>query len=70
MARVSGKIVKIGDYVNFKNDVEQYGRIILIVNNTLTLSGDDEFEGENIGGDKETTVDASECWLDGVDLLP
>jgi hypothetical protein len=69
MASVDGKKVKVGDWVSFKADVEQSGKIVKIKDNMLILqAGDsdddgDTFDGDYIGGDTITEVRASDCWL-------
>ena len=66
MASVDGKVVKVGDYVCFKSDVEQCGKIVEINGNRLTLFRDYEgFEGGYIGGQNYTTEDADDCWIEG-----
>ena len=47
MATVDGQVVKVGDYVCFKSDYEQCGKITKIEGNRLTLFRDDE----GFGGD-------------------
>lgn len=68
-AQVEGQVVKVGDWVGFKSDIEQSGRIISISkskysNNTeLTLRNDNGFEGDYIGGNTITTEMARDCWV-------
>jgi len=68
-AIVEKEKVFIGDIVNFKCDVEQYGKIKAIkkvgsdYELTLESTSDEGFEGDFIGGDLTTTMKASECWL-------
>ena len=68
MATVNNKKVKVGDWVSFKADVEQCGKIIKIKGSILTLqAGDNEddgntFDGDYIGGSSTTEVRASDCW--------
>ena len=65
MATVEGKVVKVGDYVCFKSDVEQCGKITKINGNVLTLFRDDEgFDGDYIGGQNYTQQMASDCWIE------
>lgn len=67
-AIVEGKIVKIGDTVGFKCDIEQSGtitkirRIFHLVE--LTLENPHGFSGDYIGGRTITTALATECWID------
>ena len=68
MAKVDGQEVKIGDWVGFKSDIEQSGKIIAIKQTysgtSLTLENLSGFSGGYIGGDTITTELASDCWLD------
>lgn len=63
MATVEGKVVKVGDYVGFKSDVEQSGKIIKIEGNMLLLSNRNGFEGAYIGGQPMCWQTADRCWL-------
>lgn len=68
-ATVEGKIVKVGDHVGFKSDIEQYGKIIAIKADRyrgaiLVLENKNGFDGEYIGGETITEVDARDCWID------
>ena len=56
--------VKVGDWVGFKCDIEQYGQITKISGNTLHLRNNSGFEGGYIGGNIEHTESASDCYLD------
>ena len=50
MARVDGEIVNIGDWVSFKCDIEQSGKIYRIEGDRLFLeAGPNGFEGGYIG---------------------
>lgn len=65
---INGKQCFIGDVVCFKSDVEQCGRIKQIKqsrygNFMLLLTSEYGFQGDYIGGDLETLVDAADCWL-------
>jgi len=66
-AIVEGQIVGIGDYVSFKSDIEQGGRIVDVKRTymgvALTLQSDCGFEGAYIGGEEITTELARDCWL-------
>jgi len=57
--------VKVGDWVCFKCDIEQSGRIKAIRGNTLCLESEDGFEGEYIGGQTRHNEMASDCWIEG-----
>jgi hypothetical protein len=58
------KEIKIGQTVGFKSDVEQYGKVIAINGASLRLSNPNGFDGGYIGGQTETWVTASDCWID------
>jgi hypothetical protein len=69
MAKVDGKVVKVGDWVSFKSDIEQCGRIVAIKqsimgSDVLILENEDGFDGEYIGGETRTQEMASDCWLE------
>jgi hypothetical protein len=64
MARVDGRVVQIGDFVGFKSDIEQYGKIVKINGSNLLLKASSTFSGDYIGGEEFTTVDAANCWID------
>ena len=56
--------IEVGDWVGFKSDIEQYGKIKSIQRgrNTLILTNEDGFDGEYIGGDTETLVWFKDVW--------
>lgn len=56
--------IEVGDWVGFKSDIEQYGKIKSIQRgrNTLILTNEDGFDGEYIGGDTETLVWFEDVW--------
>ena len=63
----SRRVVSLGDWVGFKADVEQTGRILDIrIDSTgatvLVLTNPDGFDGDYIGGDRVTRQHASDCW--------
>lgn len=59
MATVEGKPVKVGDYVSFKEGMEDCGKIWKIEGSTLYICA---HEG---GGDEYCTVqDTSRCWIE------
>ena len=68
MATVEGQIVNIGDWVGFKSDIEQSGKIVAIkqtyAGTSLTLENTSGFSGDYIGGDTITTELARDCWID------
>ena len=69
MAQVDGQTVKIGDWVCFKSDIEQSGKIVEIkksyMGHSLVLENEHGFHGGYIGGDTITTELACDCWLEG-----
>jgi hypothetical protein len=65
VAKVDGETVKVGDYVCFKSDVEQCGKIYLIKGDRLYLqAGPNGFQGDYIGGAETTVEMASDCWIE------
>jgi len=68
-ALVEGQVVKIGDWVGFKADIEQSGKIVAIKQTyagaSLTLENLSGFYGDYIGGETITTELARDCWLEG-----
>ena len=68
MATVEGQTVKIGDWVGFKSDIEQSGKIVEIKKTyagvALVLENKHGFSGDYIGGDTITTELARDCWID------
>lgn len=65
-AKVEGNVVKVGDYVCFKSDYEQCGKIVEIIRGTTLVLFKDEngFGGDYIGGENYTRVDARDCWIE------
>lgn len=65
MAKVDGQQVQVGDWVSFKSDVEQSGRITAILSgNRLVLHNPNGFQGHYIGGLEATIERAEDCWID------
>ena len=68
-AIVDGQEVQIGDWVGFKSDIEQSGKIVEIKSSymgaSLVLENTSGFSGGYIGGDTITTELARDCWLEG-----
>ena len=69
MATVDGQPVKIGDWVSFKADIEQSGRIVHIAEDgrgraALTLENLAGFHGDYIGGQIRTVVRSDDCWVE------
>jgi len=60
------KIINIGDWVEFKADIEQCGKVIDIKgsgkNAELTLEDKDGFSGDYIGGETITHMEAKRCF--------
>ena len=66
-AMVDGQQVKVGDWVCFKSDIEQCGKIVQIkkgFGDTLVLENKNGFQGDYIGGDTVTQVSARDCWVE------
>lgn len=57
------QIVKVGDWVCFKCDIEQSGKIVAIRGNQLVLENEAGFEGEYIGGNTRHSEMACDCWI-------
>ena len=61
---------QIGEYVGFKCDIEQYGRVVKIEKSPfgygriLTLENNAGFEGAYIVGRTRTTIDERDVWFD------
>lgn len=66
MALVEGQRVQVGDWVSFKSDIEQSGKIEAILGgNRLVLTNPNGFQGDYIGGLETTIQSARDCWLEG-----
>ena len=70
-AKVDGKTVKVGDYVCFKSDYEQCGKVVKIRTNlfgrtelVLSTDSDDGFDGDYLCGSNTTVELASDCWVE------
>jgi hypothetical protein len=67
-ATVDGQRVKVGDWVSFKCDIEQSGKIVEIkqsyMGTSLVLENPNGFHGDYIGGETITTELARDCWID------
>ena len=66
-----GHILKVGDIVGFKCDIEQYGEIVDIKRpseffkpTVVDLSNPSGFDGEYIGGETKTTESIDDVWKD------
>jgi len=65
MATVDGQRVRVGDWVSFKSDIEQSGRIEAVLSEgRLVLTNPNGFQGDYIGGLETTIQLARDCWLD------
>ena len=67
-ALVEGELVNVGDYVGFKQDIEQTGVILKIRKDTmgrkeLVLGNEHGFDGGYIGGDTVAWAAPEDCWL-------
>lgn len=66
---VDGQVVRVGDWVSFKSDIEQSGRIVQIRTNSfgkpeLILENPNGFSGDYIGGQERTVERAQDCWVE------
>lgn len=64
MATVDGKKVAVGDWVSFKSDYEQSGRVERIEGENLHLFRESGFGGEYLRYEQRTVVRARDCWLE------
>jgi hypothetical protein len=70
-ALVEGKVVNVGDYVCFKSDYEQSGKIVAIKpgngygGKVLVLENPNGFGGEYLRYATQTQELASDCWIEG-----
>jgi len=62
--QIEGVTVGVGDWVGFKSDVEQGGRVKAVRGQQLLLENPDGFEGGYIGGQTEHYEDIDRCWVD------
>jgi hypothetical protein len=67
-AKVEGQVVRVGDWVGFKSDIEQHGQITKITEEycytKLHLHNDHGFSGEYLRYATDTVVDADDCWVE------
>ena len=56
--------IKVGDWVGFKCDIEQEGKVKSIhrSRNTLIVENDYGFYGDYIGGDTEALISFEDAW--------
>lgn len=64
MTTVDGQRVQVGQWVSFKCDIEQSGRIYRIEGDRLFLENPNGFDGDYIGGQETTVQRAGDCWLE------
>jgi len=65
VAKVDGQRVQVGDWVSFKSDIEQSGKITAILSgNRLVLTNPNGFQGDYIGGSETTIERAEDCWIE------
>ena len=69
MAKVDGRVVRIGDVVSFKSDYEQSGTVVgfsktMMGSDVLILEDLEGFGGEYLEGATRTQELASDCWID------
>jgi hypothetical protein len=60
--KVRNGIVKIGDYVEFKSDIEQCGKVIDIKGSELKLENKNGFDGDYIRYETITYMRSRDCW--------
>jgi len=67
-ATVRGGTVKIGDYVSFKSDYEQCGKVVDIKDawggTMLVLENENGFGGDYLQYATRTQEMASDCWVE------
>ena len=66
---VDGQQVQVGDWVCFKSDIEQSGKIVQIRTSSfgkpeLILENARGFQGDYIGGQTRTVERAVDCWVE------
>ena len=65
MAIVDGQRVKVGEWICFKSDIEQSGRVQAVLGgNRLVLTNSNGFQGHYIGGLHSIIRQAEDCWRD------
>lgn len=67
--KVDGRTVKVGDWVCFKSDIEQAGKIVhigqgMFGGTQLVLENVNGFHGDYIGGQVKTVQRAQDCWVE------
>ena len=64
--KINGSIIKLGDVVEFKCDIEQCGTVKKIIRRSygydLVVTDEFGFSGDYIGGQTEATIAADEAW--------
>jgi len=65
---IEGVRVQVGDWVSFKSDTEQSGRIVsmrhgILGGVDLELENPNGFTGSYIGGQLRTLQRAGDCWV-------
>jgi len=60
--KVRNGTVKIGDYVEFKSDIEQCGKVIGVRGSELKLENKNGFDGDYIRHETITHMRARDCW--------
>lgn len=58
------KQLKIGQWVGFKSDYEQYGEIVSIKGNWLVLKNENGFGDEYLRYAKTASVHVDQVWVD------
>jgi len=62
--KVEEKNVSVGDYVWFKSDIEQGGKIVGIEGNELKLHEPDGFKGDYLRNNEFAYINADDCWIE------
>ena len=59
------KSIKVGDYVEFKCDIEQCAEVIAVNGSRITVKAPDYgFDGEYINDQDTYILDRDDCWTD------
>jgi hypothetical protein len=61
---MDGDSIRTGDVVGFKADIEQYGRVVAICGEMITIKNPSGFSGAYLCGSTEVQLKAGDCWKD------
>lgn len=56
--------INVGDWVGFKSDIEQEGRIKRMNEYHVVVENANGFEGDYIGGQTETRISVDNIWVE------